>query len=193
MEQISKNILLHAFPASLTKEVLAVIQILPLHAAPERDFFLSTLLTVRLEGEMLTIPYRVYFEEPAATAINQLTVIQQKILHCIYLRHHNGFVRQRRLEQLGESHEYWTIPYTLQLLGEYVCPIIVILDKLITADNIESYCRFIKENPRYWQQTQSRVVSYWHEYYRHRQFPALKDYPGQQLADRISNADHGFL
>jgi hypothetical protein len=106
----------------------------------------------------LSIPYRIYFNEPDPGIVSQLTCTQKAIFNCIYTRHHDGYVRQRRLEELAGINEYWVIPYTLQLLGEYVVEILQILDKVITDDNIEYYKSFIIENPKYWQQTISKKV-----------------------------------
>ncbi|MFM9944760.1 MAG: hypothetical protein ACKVQB_05960 [Bacteroidia bacterium] len=62
------------------------------------------------------------------------------------------------------------------------------MDKYLTHKHLDNYDRFINENPKYWQRTESRMISYWNEYYR-RQFPKLKDYLGRQLADRIKKSE----
>jgi hypothetical protein len=122
--------------------------------------------TVKLDNEQLSIPYRFYFNEPEIEKENKLSYTQKTILNCIYLRHHNGFLRQKRLEQLIDKTEFWIAPYLLQLLGEYVYEILEVLDKCINDKNIVNYKRFVKENPKYWQQTKSRMISYWNCYYR---------------------------
>jgi hypothetical protein len=76
----------------------------------------------------------------------------------------------------------------MQLLGEYVFEILQVLDKHINDKTIESYVKFIRENPKYWKQTESRMISYWNEYYR-RQYSKLKTYLGQQLADKIKKSE----
>ena len=43
---------------------------------------------------------------------------------------------------------------------------------------------FAIENPKYYQQTESRMISYWNEYYR-RRFPKLGIYPGRIIFDLI--------
>ena len=50
--------------------------------------------------------------------------------------------------------------------------------------NIGNYVKFINENSRYWKQTESRMISYWNEYYRDN-FPLLKDYIGKKIVDEI--------
>jgi hypothetical protein len=190
--------LLNAFPLTLKDDVAVVLDILPFDVNEvtlcggqihKVDNLISTnSLTVQLDTKPLTIPYRLYFNEPDKAKESKLTGTQKTILNCIYLRHHDGYLRQRRLEQLVDKNEYWVTPFTLQLLGEYVFEILVVLDKHLTDNHIDNYDRFINENPKYWQQTESRMISYWNEYYR-RQFPKLKDYLGRQMADRIKKSE----
>ncbi|HEV8507499.1 MAG TPA: hypothetical protein VGQ53_18935 [Chitinophagaceae bacterium] len=146
--------------------------------------------SVILDGEQLTIPYRNYFNEPTLEKEKLLTPLQRTILNCIYLRHHNGFVRQKRLEQLVDSDDYFIVPYTFQLLGEYVREILEVLDRHVNYKTIDNYSGFIAENKKYWQQTESRMISYWNEYYRN-DFSKLKEYIGKKIVDRIkANAQH---
>jgi hypothetical protein len=191
--------LLNAFPLTLKDDVETVFDILPFDINNVKLFGgqvhkVDNLInannwTVQLDSKPLTIPYRLYFNEPDKAKENKLTDTQKTILNCIYLRHHDGHVRQRRLEQLVDANEYWVTPFTLQLLGEYVFEILVVLDKHLTDQHLDNYVRFIKENPKYWKQTDSRMISYWNEYYRG-QYPKLKDYLGRQLADRIKKRTH---
>ncbi|QNA42941.1 hypothetical protein [Lacibacter sediminis] len=201
IEDSEKTWLTNAFPSSLRQDVEEVIKMLPFNRnvlladgkIHQVDNLIHSLMqSVYLNGELLKIPYRLYFDEPQGEKEKQLTALQRTILHCIYSRHHNGFVRQRHLEQLFNSNDYFVIPYTFQLLGEYVMEILTVLDKQVNDKTISNYVRFINENPTYWQQTESRMISYWNEYYR-RQCPKLKGYIGKQIVDRIkTNAQHGI-
>jgi len=184
-----KEILLNAFPKTLQSDVAVVADILN-NLNPH-----SSIHTVQLNDEFLRIPCRVYFDEPSLFMINKLTYTQKNILNCIYLRHNNGYLRQRQLEELAGVNEDWITPYILQLLGEYVLEILQVLNNIITEENIHYYKQFINDNPKYWQQTMSRVISYWQCYYRgtniaysdQKGFPILKDYPGQQIVDRLES------
>ncbi|RAJ80251.1 hypothetical protein CLV59_105359 [Chitinophaga dinghuensis] len=188
---MNKETLLNAFPKTLQSDVMAVLEILPLNSVYPIDdcnMVSDPIQAIRLDEEELFIPYRVYFDEPASMIVARLTGIQKTILNCIYLRHYDGFVRQKHLEALGERNEYWTVPYLLQLLGEYVFEILEVLDKVITEKNIKNFSRLTKENPKFWQRTEDRMVSYWDVYYRWGRFHKLQDYLGMQIADRIRNA-----
>jgi hypothetical protein len=56
----------------------------------------------------------------------------------------------------------------------------------------------ISENKKYWQQTESRMISYWNEYYRRPAYPKYlppkyatrKEYIGQQLVDKLKKRTH---
>jgi hypothetical protein len=199
--------LLKSFPSYLKQDVEEVIEVLPSDGTVlikngevhKIDSLIHpTEYTVTLHGEQLTIPYRNYFNELALDKENALTAQQKTILNCIYLRHHNGFVRQKRLELLVDSGQYFVIPYTLHLLGEYVVEILEVLDRHINDSTLDNYTKFISENEKYWRQTQSRMISYWNEYYRRPTcqrfskptYPILRLYIGQQIADKLERRTH---
>jgi|GEM_PF-425415 len=194
-----REILLNAFPRTLKKDVESVLDILPFemnniklsdgHTHKVENLIHPDNLIVNLNGEFLTIPYRVYFNEPEIEKEQTLTDLQKSILNCIFLRHHNGYIRQKRLEKI-ENNEYWITPFTFQLLGEYVFEILEVLDKQLDDQKLEHYKRFVNENPKYYQQTESRMISYWNEYYR-RKFPKLKNYIGRIIFDHIKTKEIG--
>ena len=193
--------LINAFPNTLKSDVEAVVNILPfdiniLILTDGRVHKVDVLihpssLTIQFGNELLTFPYRLYFNEPDAESENKLTELQKTILNCIYLRHHNGYLRQRKLEKLVDKNDDWVTPFKLQLLGEYVFEILQVLDKHVNDKSVASYVKLVSENPKYWQQIESRMISYWNEYYRWK-FPNLKRYLGRQIADRIEKEMHNI-
>jgi hypothetical protein len=193
-----KDRLLKSFPPELKPDVVSVVKILPLEKNDVKlcdgqvhkveNLIHPTELTIKLNGEQLTIPYRLYFDEPDIDSESDLTDRQKIILNCIFLRHHNGYLRERRLKNLVDKDEKWIIPFTVQLLGEYVFEILEVLDEHINEKTINDYYSFTEENPKYWQQTESRMISYWNEYYR-RKFPKLKEYLGTALVKRIKKTN----
>jgi hypothetical protein len=62
------------------------------------------------------------------------------------------------------------------------------VDKHINETTMNDYKNYIDENRGYWHRTQSRMISYWNEYYRHPNCKKLKDYIGKQIVDRIEIA-----
>lgn len=188
-----REILLNAFPRTLKKDVESVLNILPFEVNNVKlsdgqfhnveNLIHPDFQIVNLDGEVLKIPYRVYFNEPEIEKEQTLTNRQKLILNCIFLRHHNGYLRQSRLEKI-ENNEYWLTPFTFQLLGEYVLEIIEVLDNQIDDNKLENYKRFVNDNQKYYQQTESRMISYWNEYYR-RKFPKLKLYIGRIIFDKL--------
>ncbi|WP_211244020.1 hypothetical protein [Actinospica robiniae] len=96
-----------AFPAALANDVRAVQAIMPpadYAPAPTEAFGVS------VDGEAISIPYRIHHPEPAHAATQALTPRQTAILGCLYTRHHDGYVRQRHIEQVIRTPEPWTHP-----------------------------------------------------------------------------------
>lgn len=158
----SAEALVSAFPSSLREDVLAVLGILP----EDGSVHSSRMDPVRVCGETLHIPSRIYFDEPSLGAIATLSVRQRAILHCLYTRHHNGFVRERHLRILIDSHEAFVPPFVLQLLGEYVIEIQQFLAENISTLKEEPYRSFLSENPVFMEKTRQRILSYWDCYHR---------------------------
>jgi len=117
---------------------------------------------------------------------NELTELQKDILNCFYLRHLDGFVRQKRLGLLLDKDGYFVIAYKFGLLGEYVVEILEDLQKHITPDTIDSFVKFANDNEKYFNRIKSKMVSFWNAHYRWK-FQKLKYYVGRQNIDKIKN------
>lgn len=77
------------------------------------------------------------------------------------------------------------MPYLLRLAGEYVAVIVHVLAPLLNnAAYAQAWMGFLAENPRFYQQTHSRLLSYWNAYYRQQQ-PDFQRYIGGQVAARL--------
>ena len=140
-------------------------------------------------GEVTFLIYRIYFHEPSPEHENELTETQKQILNCIYTRHHNGYIRENRLKNLFSFDHEWILPYKLQLLGEYVIEILFELDKHITDRNIQQFKQLTLNNRKYWEQTKSRMGSYWNEHYRYPNYKKIKNYIGYKIMKRINKAN----
>lgn len=125
---------------------------------------------VRVYDDVLAIPYRIYNSEVPADVVASLSLTQQMMLHCLFTRHHDGFVRQRHLAWLLGAEEPWVVPYVVALIGEYVVEIVHDIEQgLRDLENDDKrrrlYGRFAADNPHFLELTRNRVASYWDEYH----------------------------
>jgi hypothetical protein len=161
--------LLHAFPTSLSAEALPAISVLPKNPHGVGNF------TVQVNNEAVLIPYRVY-HDTAMIHTDKLSSMQKHLVDCILTRHHDGFVRQKRLAQIVSSNYAWVPPFVIQLLGEYVVEILHVIEANLGNLDKALYTEFLRANPDFLALTEQRVISYWDCYYR---FSCIKeDYPG---------------
>lgn len=171
-----KLLLTKSFPPELHDDVLEVLCRLDFH---ENDISNSE-YDVFVKGSLVTIPERVYFIE---SNYYRLSHIQRIILDCILTRHHNGFVRQKHVRNLLNCSEYWIIPFTFRLLGEYVEEILCDIECHI-YENLKEYREFIDENIFFFEKTQSRIISYWNCYYRSK-YPKFESYIGYRIIEKL--------
>jgi hypothetical protein len=88
------------FPPVAETDLRAVLATLPADTAHQlaAEGPAGRLITWR--GVVLALPYRVYFPELSGEQVRGLTSTQRQVVHCLYVRHHDGYVRQRHLEAL---------------------------------------------------------------------------------------------
>ena len=168
------------FPAEIASEVRGVSVALPDSPYPPA----GNIGPLRMRGEVIQIPHRIYQDEPDSPSPRG--TIQETIVACVYTRHHDGAVRQRSLERLFPSLEYWVAPFVVQLVGEYVIEIVEVLARHAEQLRGEPYQQFVAENPEFLRLTNARMVSYWDCYYRER-FPQLNEYVGTRVLEALMN------
>lgn len=153
---------------------------------PVTDLKSAGQFTVNVDGQHLHIPDRIYNPPPADELLSGLTLLQRRMVDCLYTRHHDGFVRQRALERIVDASEAWVVPYVVRLLGEYVIEIIeAIADRVPDTPEVRaSYGEFCRDNPDFIRRTAARATSYWNCYHR-RRFPDPSDYPGHIALRRL--------
>ena len=78
---------------------------------------------VALASKIIKSPLRVYVAEPPPELLESLETAELVVARCMLARHHDGFVRQRQIDDLVRLSEPWSVPYVLALLGEYVLEI----------------------------------------------------------------------
>lgn len=173
--------LLSAFPSYLHQDVLIVFYILykyNFHTHPYNHH------EVKVNKESLIMLTRVYCDEPKEKDIKDLNDVQTKILNCILLNHKDGFLRQNRLERLVGVEDYFIIPFIFKLIGEYVFEITEVI-YYRRLGWLKGFARFIEENKDYGVLIESRMISYWNEYYRRPKYPKLDQYVGYKLMKEI--------
>ncbi len=182
------NPLITAFPAELASDAEAVLAVMPDSRLQPNGSF-----SVTVEGQPVLIPERLYNDEPPTDRVASLSSRQQQLLHCLYSRHCDGMVRQRHLEKVVGSTDPWVVPFVVQLVGEYVLEILVVIcDELRdlatpgTCGHL-AYGQFIVDNPAFFARTQRRVVSYWNCYYRGT-YASFRGYPGCTILDLLRSA-----
>jgi hypothetical protein len=168
-----------AFPAALAPDVLVCVELMPESKYPPT----GPVGPIQLRGEVLELPHRIYSPEPRDAV--SLSLVQQKLLSCLYTRHHDGVVRQRNLERLLPSVEPWIAPFVVQLLGEYVIEILEVLAAHLADLRTGPYSEFVAENAAFLALTKKRMISYWDCYYRQR-FPVLGDYVGMRVFEALT-------
>lgn len=182
------NPLTTAFPPDFASDVEAVLAVMPASRHQPHGSF-----PVNVEGRQVVIPNRIYNDEPPADRVASLSSRQQQLLHRLYSRHHDGWVRQRHMEQVVGSTDPWVVPFVVQLAGEYVLEILVVirdaLRDLATPGSPANlaYGRFLVDNPAFFARTQRRVVSYWHCNYRFA-YASFPGYPGCTVLDLLLSA-----
>jgi hypothetical protein len=170
-----------AFPKELSFEVDSVFNIIPLSSIPPTP---ADIGPISINGEILHIPDRIYWQQPDQAVIAKLTEIRILILACLYTRSSDGFVRERYVEQIVQHPEEWVIPYIIQLLGEYVIEIIRIIERLLDCLDTEQFSKFKKENPEFIRLTRQRITSYWNAGRREETF-GLKEDSGYIIMHRL--------
>ena len=134
------------------------------HAADNPEIFVA--------GELIQIPTRIHYSWPRLDRTQGLSQAQLLILSAWMSRHSDGWVRQRALAHLLVSDAPWTIPFVIQLCGEYVIEIGQDILQFITQSlklrpRLQAaYLQFAKDNSVYIEVTKQRAMSYWNDDYR---------------------------
>ncbi len=174
--------LLDSFPKHMASVVESVLSKLP-----PAQYSPSGRLEAVINGEKIEIPSRVYYPKMRIPKGEHGIVA-----HCIYSRHHDGFVRERHIAKLLSMKQDWVVPFVLLPLGEYVMEIIRLVQENRSVLSGESFRKFSLENPDFIRRTKSRVVSYWDCYYRGL-FPSISSYPGFLVLEDLGWWDSGDI
>jgi hypothetical protein len=174
-----KDELTQAFPSALRKDVLSALSVLSENRYSSRWQAFS----VHLGSELLSIPYRIYYDPPVLQEM-RLGRLESEILDCLLTRHHDGFVRQKHLARIIRSRNAWVPCFVVPLVGEYVVEILRVVQESLTDLETSIYADFVRANPEFLNLTERRVVSYWDCYYRSIKKEA---YPGFLILDFLKS------
>ncbi|WML51673.1 hypothetical protein RCG17_19865 [Neobacillus sp. PS3-12] len=133
------------------------------------------------DNNVIRFPYRIYYNDISDEVIDNLSVRQKMILHCIYSRSCDGFVRQKHLYSLLlMDYEDWAIPYIVKICDEYVLEILEMTYDILKEQDTKRIKRFCLENIVQFCKSYNRMISYWNEYYRYR-YKNFHHYVGRKL------------
>ncbi|MGO4590085.1 hypothetical protein [Paenarthrobacter sp. 2TAF44] len=187
---ITDPLLLGAVPPAVRADADAALGALPRPDHPTMSVLIqdtngqsSSHIGIRVEGELVQIPYRIYYGWPEFDRTQGLSPEQLLVLAAWMSRHSDGRIRQAALRQLLEADASWTIPFVVQLCGEYIVEIGSDLLHFFEITLTErpglrqAYVQFTHDNPAFISLTAQRALSYWNAYDRWRfhrdQYPQL--------------------
>lgn len=156
---IEREIFINAFPTSLTTEVNSLLD--KLNWTTEHTT--AECFAINLDGQTINIPYRIYYNEPVQ---QNLTDTETFLLDCIFTRHHNGYVREKKVRRIVTADNYLATPFVAQLLGEYVVEILQVVKDNLSLTQLDNLIKLKKDNPKFFKMTEKRVQSYWDCYYK---------------------------
>ena len=132
-------------------------------------------------NKVIRFPYRIYCIDNSSDFIEYLSEQQKMILHCIFSRSCEGFVRQKHLRSLLQmDYEDWTIPYIVKICDEYVVEIVEMTYNILKDQDTERIKNFCSENRESFCKSYNRMISYWNEFYRH-EYTSFHRYVGRKL------------
>lgn len=184
----------NSFPAKLKDDVEVVLNNISKQSdiSTTLPITVNSITTYKLENENIDILYRMYYEELDGDIIKELTNTQYKILCCIYTRHHNGYIREKYLNELLELNiEEWEIPFIIKLCDEYVVEILDLIYNKLSKRNNEDIKLFSLNNKMAIHKGYERMTSYWNGFYRSEVYQ-FKNYVGRKLFREILCYDKSF-
>lgn len=140
---------------------------------------------LQLNGEVFSFPSRAYYRtDRIAAVVHGLHGKARQLALCLASRHHDGHVREAAIRNPCLLEGSLVIPFSVQLLGEYVVEIGNAIEEQMAILGLQPFIDFAKENPAFVETTRRRAISYWDCYYR-RDYVNLRDFPCYRAIQRI--------
>ena len=161
MQKIEKQFFYNMFPSEYRNDIDVLYSRYSFFAIYRNSDTFNVFLD---NGEIVSIPYRIYLDESQFKFKFLLSKNQKLLLSCILTRHYDGFIREKYLRNILIVN-YWdysyVAPFILQLTGEYIMEILSLILINLSKDKILFLKRFIKLNIKFYELTKSRMISYW--------------------------------
>jgi hypothetical protein len=172
----------NGFPNNLSYDVSRVAELIPFKAYNNISIGTSEQsINYTQDGVLIKFPYRIYYIDVKEEVIDKLSLQQKMILHCIYSRSCDGFIRQKHIQALLQmDYEDWAIPYIVKVSDEYVMEILEMIYDILKEQDTERIRKFCFENTQSFCKSYGRMVSYWNEFYRYRCYN-YRNYIGRKL------------
>lgn len=158
------------FPNDLSEDVAIVDNLIP-HETYYNVGISTSQQTIQYSQNNVVIkfPDRIYNVDFPEKNFNKLNLQQKMIVHCIYTRSCDGFVREKHLKSLLLM-EYpdWAIPYIVKLCDEYIIEILEVAYDILKEQDTQKIKKFCLENIQSFCKSYARMTSYWNEFYRDR-------------------------
>lgn len=174
------NTFLYGFPKDLREDLGEVLNLIPrrtngtLSASDNHIIYLYKNIKIKF-------PYRIYIKDVPDDKVNGLNEQQRMILHCIYSRSNDGYVRQKHIKALlNIDYCDWAIPYVVKVCDEYVVEILEMVYDILKNQDTDCFKRFCLDNTENFLRGYFRMVSYWNCFYRDR-YPRFREYIGRKL------------
>ena len=173
---------INGFPDELKNDVSRVMSLIPHSTYNNVSIGTSEEhIDCFLNGNLITFPYRMYFIDVVDDIYSKLDIKQKMILHCVYSRSCDGFVRQKHIQSLiSMDYKDWAIPYIVKVCDEYVVEILEIIYDMLKEHDTQLFKSFCKNNVDSFRKSYARMISYWNEFYRDRCYH-FHQYVGRKL------------
>jgi len=170
------------FPSGLVDNVKKVVCAIPRRTYSDiRSYTSEEEVIYLLRTDSIIFPYRLYLLEINNDELLKLNDIQKMVLHCIYSRSCDGYVREKHIrELLATDIPYWTIPYIVKVCDEYVVEILWTVYEGLLDQDTDKIKQFCANNWKSLCRSYNRMVSYWNEFYRYDCY-RFRDYIGRKL------------
>lgn len=147
---------------------------------------------VHVDGELVSIPSRVYFPTADTSHIEDLSTTEQAAFASFMTLHHDGHQREYWSKILCKHPSSWTAPFLAGLLGDYVIQVLEAVNCSLNEEWKPVMTRYVGENQNSLRSLNHRILTYWTIHYRYSSpnIRILTDYPGYRVASALGLWDH---